>query len=434
MFVPLGNLYEFVQGLLHKPAVCYLFYPHGTRKIKNLRPMCPPHHDLHRVVPNIICHDQEPLDWHYYSDSSPHTQHFLQELQQWVLQRHGIQDFCVPREQNLDNVFLLYNGTSIFDRSVILHSEVNSDDLDRYLDHGYLGAYYWSHAVIARDWYRYARWDRMLAPGSASGLMFLVYSRGWDGRREYRLKFAELLIQRGLLEHCRISMSHRDGELHRKHHQFQDARFAVGDIDGLDVIPDNVMPSDSSATYDRLDFNQTKISVVLETVFNDRRIHLTEKTLRPLALGHPFLLAAGAGSLAMLRRYGFRTFHPWIDESYDLETDAPRRLEMIANEMQRLAGLPPQQQQACYHGLRQIADVNREWFYSDDFARIVTTELEHNLNAAVDQAYVTRGHRYRQHRGLLRKSHESAVHTWLKNTNQREKLQALRRLRSLPNI
>jgi hypothetical protein len=48
---------------------------------------------------------------------------------------------------------------------------------------------------------------------------------------------------------------------------------------------------------------------VAETVF-DTRIHLTEKTLRPIACGHPFILAAGPGSLKYLQTYGFRTFSP----------------------------------------------------------------------------------------------------------------------------
>lgn len=396
--------------------------------------MCPPAHDLHRSVPNIICHDQEPLDWQFYSDTSPHTQQFLQEIQQWMYQRHGIRDFRMLPDQNLNNVFYLYNGTSIFDRSVLLHSEVNSDDLDLYQRHGYIGAYYWSHALIARDWYRFAQWDRLLQPASQSGPMFLVYSRGWDGRREYRLKFAEMLIQHGVIDHCRINMRHRDGELHRRHHHFQDTRFAVEDLSMLDVIPDNNVSSDSSATYDRQDYNSTKISVILETVFNDRRIHLTEKTLRPLAVGHPFLLAAGAGSLALLRRYGFRTFHPWIDESYDQEKDALRRLQMIVAEMQRLASMPAPQQQECYASLRQIAEINRQIFFSDDFAKMVAAELEHNLNDAVHRAYSTRGQHYLQQRRLTRLSGESGVRSWLKNQNHREKLRLLRRYRSFPHI
>jgi hypothetical protein len=44
---------------------------------------------------------------------------------------------------------------------------------------------------------------------------------------------------------------------------------------------------------------------------------LTEKALRPIACGQPFILAATPGSLQYLRSYGFKTFSGYIDETYD---------------------------------------------------------------------------------------------------------------------
>ena len=80
---------------------------------------------------------------------------------------------------------------------------------------------------------------------------------------------------------------------------------------------------------------------MLETLFDDTRWHLTEKSLRPSACGKPFMLAATAGSLQYLRSYGFKTFSGLIDESYDLIVEPHLRLQSIAQEMQRISQLSP---------------------------------------------------------------------------------------------
>ena len=37
-----------------------------------------------------------------------------------------------------------------------------------------------------------------------------------------------------------------------------------------------------------------------------------------------------------MRKLGWQTFHPFIDEGYDYEKDDNKRLEMIINEVKRL--------------------------------------------------------------------------------------------------
>jgi hypothetical protein len=139
--------------------------------------------------------------------------------------------------------------------------------------------------------------------------------------------------------------------------------------------------SDASAIYNHNDFNNTAISVVLETVF-DARIHLTEKILRPIACGHPFILAAGPGSLDLLRSYGFQTFTGYINESYDSITDNDERLSAIVQEMSRIQALPDQQRLALINSCRQISEYNRKLFFSEKFFNQVCNELIQNVCAA----------------------------------------------------
>ena len=81
-------------------------------------------------------------------------------------------------------------------------------------------------------------------------------------------------------------------------------------------------------------YDRTRYSVVVETRIDE--IFITEKILKPLAFGHPFIAWSAPGTLERLRRLGFETFNNCIDENYDLEEDDDKRLAMIIEEVTRL--------------------------------------------------------------------------------------------------
>jgi hypothetical protein len=143
---------------------------------------------------------------------------------------------------------------------------------------------------------------------------------------------------------------------------------------------------------------------VLETVFDDQRIHLTEKIFRPIACGHPFILAAGPGSLEYLRSYGFKTFDPWIDESYDKEINSYLRLKKIIQSMIKLIDLNNSE----YSAVKDIAEFNRRHFFSDAFQQQITNELKSNLNTAFEKQKRPRGKIWRSIRKNL-KRHNSKL-------------------------
>ena len=63
--------------------------------------------------------------------------------------------------------------------------------------------------------------------------------------------------------------------------------------------------------------------------------YLSEKIWKPIGHSHPFILMGPAKSLQYLKELGFQTFHPFIDESYDLENDDFTRLKMILDEVEK---------------------------------------------------------------------------------------------------
>ena len=429
MNIPLDNLYHWIQGLAQHPVILYVFRPHGSKDIFDLEQFDPISKQHSKsFTPNIICHDQEPLN---FSDSN--IEYDPIKLTQLLENRGASQD-------DIDEVLFLY---PIFLKSVdskfnylksipgyndwiiLLHSEQNSQDVEKFSQDGFKMVYYWSHAVLAKDWYRFAEYDTRLAQKNIKKT-FLVYCRDWTPNREYRLKFLDLVVRNNLVEDCVISTQHVNNHgVHLGDYQVQDPRFSV-DTKSLLVIPENKVSSRASADYDVDDIISTAVSVVLETVVDSSKIHLTEKILRPIACGHPFLLAAGPGALAYLRSYGFQTFDSVFDESYDQETDTVKRLELIIKTMQQIQGLDDQD----WKKIQQIADYNKQHFFSETFMNQVKEELFCNLNQAIDFCSANQGEFYWQSRKVIRKA--GLVNKWagLKDDGAKKSIQQLRKLRS----
>ena len=87
----------------------------------------------------------------------------------------------------------------------------------------------------------------------------------------------------------------------------------------------------------------TYLSIVTESIFFQDDINfpsgfLSEKIWKPIGHCQPFILAGPSRSLNYIKeRYGFKTFHPFIDESYDTEKNDVVRLKMILKEVERLS-------------------------------------------------------------------------------------------------
>lgn len=381
MTIPLDDLYHYIEGLFPEPVCMYLFYPYGSRNILNLTGAHPWYRYNGMVHPLAVCNDQEPLNYDFYQSISNDLSYSLRKKNQ--------------RADSTSNLKLAL-PLNIHDQVILLHSEKNSLDLTLYQNDGYADVYYWCHAFIARDWYRFAQYDKRLYSESEPTKDFLIYCRDWSGTREYRVKFQELLHRQNLVNNSMTGIMKINGcGFDINNAAFENPHFIPENKDFFYSLTSNNVLSSSSASYDPSDFVNTHISVVLETVFDGSKIHLTEKILRPIACGHPFILAAGPGSLEYLRSYGFKTFDPWIDESYDYENDSVRRLEKITNVMRDFSNLSMIEKQSVIKQLVKIADYNKKWFFSDEFAKIINQELIKNINIAVSSVKKSRAILYR---------------------------------------
>jgi len=187
MSVPLDRLYNFLHDLCDQDVLIYRWSPHGSRKLEDCQSLFPISLltlEDQFTVPNIICHDQEPINYENFGNR--------------------IIDFNGVKFSNLRQ--LTKAPFNIYDKILLAHSEKNSAEITRFVANGAIDVYYWCHAIIARDWFRYAEHDPMLNQKRITK-DFLIYNRAWAGTREYRLKFAEILVQNDLAHCCQMGFN-----------------------------------------------------------------------------------------------------------------------------------------------------------------------------------------------------------------------------------
>ena len=84
-------------------------------------------------------------------------------------------------------------------------------------------------------------------------------------------------------------------------------------------------------------YNDTCFSFVCETLVSNTRnnVLISEKSYKPIAFYHPFLILGPQGILAKLKSQGFETFENLFDQSYDLEPDWQKRLDCLVNNVKQ---------------------------------------------------------------------------------------------------
>ena len=370
----------------------YRFFPHGSKKLSDLS-LLEPLNDYVSLLTKIqmVCHDQEPLNFDLYNYLDNNSVFSVSDYQK------AYQDptiaILLTASDEYKKLLLSMNVAQVVspifnlnDNVLLLHSELNSEELKKYESGNFIGVYYWSHALIARDWFRYAQIDPVLSAtdNTLAKTDFLIYNRSWSGTREYRIKFADLLVQANLLSFCNTKFNAYDVDKHYQNHDFVNNNFIPARFDLENFFDSNNFSSTASADYAAKDYCNSSIEVVLETLFDDKRNHLTEKTLRPIACGHPFILAATPRSLQYLQNYGFKTFSPYINETYDNIEDPLLRLNSIVTEMKRIANLSDKEKTNLYSKLNEISKFNQERFFSQDFFNLIVSEYKNNLNQALE--------------------------------------------------
>ena len=275
---------------------------------------------------------------------------------------------------------------------MIVVSETSSDNIDYICKQRNLQPfYYFFHGWAALDWYR--GYDRtfLIKPWTERKIQktFFSANRIIGGLRQHRVLMLYHFSRLGLMDNWISASAICPAENIpiveiAKHYQdrYPDIAHVINKIDLPRLFPGEDTPRMSSCWLDQFDpCAQSLVYHVTETVYTGRRLQLTEKSFKSIALGMPFVLTATAGSLAYLRSYGFRTFDQFWDESYDLETDDFIRAEKVAAVLKQLDNLSTQKKQKLFQTCWPVIEHNWNWFYKGGFESVLWQELTHMLDS-----------------------------------------------------
>jgi hypothetical protein len=111
-------------------------------------------------------------------------------------------------------------------------------------------------------------------------------------------------------------------------------------------------------------YDDTCFSIVSESFFpkNTQSVFITEKTFKPMAFQHPFMIVSNPGTLDYLKSQEFETFENLFDESYDAAPNFVERINLIEKNI-----------------------IN---YKKQPHSQLTLNKIQHNYNRFFDQALV----------------------------------------------
>jgi hypothetical protein len=184
------------------------------------------------------------------------------------------------------------------------------------------------------------------------------------------------LVNADLIKYGNVSMSDQkewDGYMNLTYPTYLVSYKLPADImTKLDSIDISLMNSysklgeikDYHIFYERILHNLYKnswLSIVTESSFfkYENSIFISEKTFKPIACMQPFIIVGSRGTLKYLRKLGYKTFDPFIDESYD-DLDDQHRLPAIMEALKKVQAI--EDKVSWYNSMREIVEHNHKLF------------------------------------------------------------------------
>ena len=111
-------------------------------------------------------------------------------------------------------------------------------------------------------------------------------------------------------------------------------------------------------------FLNSCIHIVTETVFAFDELFISEKIVKPIINYQPFIVLSSYGYLERLKKYGFKTFSEFWDESYDQTKDPVERFFKILQIIRELNSKTVEELNEIYQKCKNICIFNKEVFHS----------------------------------------------------------------------
>ena len=324
-----------------------------------------------------------------YDDQSIQQQNYVFFFDQEPIDsnRHAT---TMVRIQDINHLCLSKNGLPYKTEQVlpgcIVTSEKDSETIAQICDqYNIPSAYYFFHGWAALDWYRgYNQTFLMSSPQErVINKTFIMPNRIIAGQRQHRLLMLYHSFMNNLKDNwisCPAICPAENIDINTAVRSLSRTYPDIGDVFFRQTFPmqfpgetNHPMHSCWLSLFD--ESAECLLYLVTETVATGRRLHLTEKTFKPICLQMPFIIVGTAGSLEYLHSYGFKTFSSLWDESYDGESNDIVRLEKIAQLLKELDALSQKEKQELFHASNDIIQHNYNHFYNGGFEKILWAEL-----------------------------------------------------------
>lgn len=207
---------------------------------------------------------------------------------------------------------------------------------------------------------------------------FLNLNRRW---RLHRPLLLTLLKSKNLLQHGSISFAPSDDNetwqnvfprlqqyysYHNRITKILNENKSIQEMEPLyldthDLVTNRAIHEDTINSY----YSSTYFSIVNETTYHEGVPFLSEKIFKTIAMGHPFIMVTTPNSLQYLKKLGYKTYSPLINEEYDNIEDNGDRMLAILDEVERLCNMDKTKLKEWTSKARQIADYNRRWLIKD---------------------------------------------------------------------
>lgn len=269
-------------------------------------------------------------------------------------------------------------------------SEKDSESVEKICRHfRWKPLYYFFHGWAALDWFRGYDKTFLIRPWAQRKITktFLAPNRIIAGERKHRLEMLYHIFKNNLTNNhiscpiiCPAEGTHIYQAIDHLQEKYPDAQ-SVFQQQQLPIQfageTDHPMHSCWLSLFDQA--AESMLYLITETVATGQRLHLTEKTFKPIAMGMPFVLVGTKGSLKYLKEYGFKTFEGIWDESYD-DAEDQDRIQRIASLLTSLDELPEEAKQDLFEQCIPIIEHNWNHFYKGNFEAVLWQELNEMLN------------------------------------------------------
>jgi hypothetical protein len=274
-----------------------------------------------------------------------------------------------------------------YQNTLFFNTEISQDKNNILKKYNMEDVYYFYHAIAAQEMYLdgfYLNQDFNLNFDK----VFISYNNLLDNNRIYRTDFVARLYEAGIISDGLVSYNSLGSEHINLSHPLlstQSKEIISKNLNNLDkklTIDYDVVNGAMSCMSGLENNNRAFVHVVTETIFYEMKLHLTEKVFKPIVSKQPFLLLAASGNLAYLRRYGFRTFGDFWDESYDNIINPGKRMSAVVEILTQLANMPHAELVKMKLAMQEILEHNHHHFYHN-LRKTVVTELTDNMATAL---------------------------------------------------